>query len=272
MAAWDRDGDGYVTRLEGGILTLAFDRPEVRNPITRSMTTRLRDLFAGARADPAVRCLVIRGEGESFSAGGDVAGFRKSLEQQQPAVREEFRGRLGLAAELALVLQAFDKPMVVRLRGAVAGAAVMFPLSADLVLADDTAQFVFAYVRLGLTPDAGVSWLLPRVVGERRARRLLLTGAAVGADEAAALGLVDRILPPDQLDDAVDEAARRLAAGPQGALLRTKRLVAQASHRELADQLAAETDGIVESVGSDDFREGVAAFLEKRRARFPSGS
>ena len=265
---WSREGDGYYTRLEDGVLTIAFNAPEARNPFRQTMSTDFAAIFAEARTDARVRCLLFMGEGEHLTSGGDIANFKRSLDMPKAELQAQFHERLDLAKTMAESLMTVGKPILVRAKGAVAGAGMLIPLAADLVIADETATFVFAYNRIGLTPDGGVSWLLPRAVGPRQARRLLLTTAVVGAEEAQRLGLIDQIVPADQLDDAVSKAARQFTSTALGAAGRTKALIEEAMRSTLSDQLIAERDNIVASVGTDDFAEGVTAFLEKRRPRF----
>lgn len=269
---WDREGEGFLTNLVDGVLTIAFNRPEARNPISRGTSDGLGRVLEDARADARVRCLLVRGDGDHFSAGGDVAGFAKSIKLPREIIQAEYRGRLTRAANTVRALIAFDRPLVVRLRGAVAGAGLMFPLAADHVIADGSAQLVFAHQRLALTPDAGVSWLLPRVVGERKARHLLLGAAVVGARDALALGLIDTLVSGDELDRETAATAARLARAPQRASRLCKTILGASLDASLDVQLAAETEGIVACVGDDDFAEGVTAFLEKRPARFPSAT
>lgn len=268
MTGWAHHGDGYRTDLADGVLTLTFDAPQARNPFRHSMVADFTALFTRAQADAAVRCLLVQGAGDHLSSGGDIAGFRRALDQPVADLQAEFHDRLDKAAGMVMALVAFDRPVVVRARGAVAGAGMLMPLAADLVIGDESAQFVFAYNRLGLSPDGGVSWLLPRAMGERQARRLLLTAASIGADEALRLGLLDQLVPAADLDGAVARATRQFAAGSQGAAARTKRLLAQAPVTPLHDHLMAERDGIVASVGHPDFAEAVRAFLDKRKPRF----
>lgn len=268
MTGWVHTGDGYLTDFADGILSLTFDAPEARNPLRNTMVADFTAIFRRAQADPAVRCLLVQGEGAHLSSGGDIAGFARSLDQPVADLQAEFHERLDRAAEMVMALTAFDRSVVVKARGAVAGAAMMMPLAADLVIGDETALFVFAYNRLGLSPDGGVSWLLPRAVGQRQARRLLLTAASIGADEALRLGLMDQCVPSADLDAATCKAAQHLARGSQGAIARTKALLAQAPAVALCDHLTAERDGIVASVGHPDFAEAVNAFLDKRRPFF----
>lgn len=265
---WSRTGDGYYTRLDDGVLTIAFNAPEARNPFRQAMSTDFAAIFALAENDPEVRCLLFRGEGDHLTSGGDLAGFKRSLDMPRKELQAQFHDRMNLAKTMAEKLVAVGKPILVRARGAVAGAGMLIPLAADLVIGDETTTFVFAYNRVGLTPDGGVSWLLPRAVGPRQAKRLLLTTAAIGADEAQHLGLVDQIVPFDKLDETVAKAARQFASTALGAAGRTKALIDQAMSTTLPDQLILERENIVASVGTDDFAEGVNAFLEKRGPKF----
>jgi 2-(1,2-epoxy-1,2-dihydrophenyl)acetyl-CoA isomerase len=259
-----------LTQRTGGVLTVTLNRPQYRNAMSREMTPVLTALLRDAQADPGVRCLVVTGAGEHFTAGGDVVGFEATLERPAAERQEQFRRRLGALAEMVEAFLAFDRPIVARCRGAVAGAGLMFVLVADLVLAEETATFVFAHQRMALVPDGGVSWLLPRIVGLRQAKRLLLTAAKVDAAEALALGLVTSLHATAELDAAVAKASGGFARAPQDAIKITKRLLGDSLLRTSADQLAAERDGITYCVGQDDFAEAVRSFLEKRAPRFPS--
>ncbi|AFK55906.1 enoyl-CoA hydratase/isomerase family protein [Tistrella mobilis] len=262
--------EGLSSSLDDGVLRITFDRPEARNSITREMTVPLTRILTDAQADERVRCIVFGGAGGVFSAGGDVAGFRRALAEPVAGRQAEFRARLDAAADMVEALLRIDRPVVAALRGPVAGAGLGFVLAADLVIADETAKLIFAHRAIGLTPDGGVTWLLPRVVGWRVAKRLTLTAATVGASEALRLGLVDRIVAGGDFDGEVTAAARALAGAPRDAVARTKRLLDAAMTAAPDAQLGRERDAIVESVATADFEEGVSAFLDKRQPRFPS--
>ena len=260
----------YLVTLDGGVLTLSFNRPAQGNAMKTEMVVPLTELFRQAQASPEVRAILVRGEGGTFSAGGDVAGFAVTLERSVEERQAEFRTRISNLGKLVEAVRDFEGPVVAAIGGAVAGAAMVFALGADHVLGDETALFVFAHIGIGLSPDGGVSALLSECVGPRAARSLLLTGARVKAEEALRLGLLNRIVGAGELDERALETARRLAAGPRRALRHTKRLVRETGTRTLPEQLAAETAAIADCVGDDDFGEGVRAFLEKRKVAFPS--
>jgi 2-(1,2-epoxy-1,2-dihydrophenyl)acetyl-CoA isomerase len=263
------NGD-YLVQLGNGVLRVSFNRPKFGNAIGQTSVPGLVQLFRDAQESLQVRSILIRGEGKIFSAGGDVAGFARSLEQDVPSRRAEYSRRLSNLRVLVEAVLAFDRPLVVSVRGAAAGAGLLFPLAADYVIGDPTALFIFAHQGIALCPDGGISALLPQVVGQRMARSLVLTAARVKADEALRLGLMNRIVPPEELETEANEAARRLARAPRQAIVLSKKLLNESSHRSLGEQLDAEMNGVVACVGDEDFEEGVRAFLEKRTPNFPS--
>jgi 2-(1,2-epoxy-1,2-dihydrophenyl)acetyl-CoA isomerase len=264
------DNREYIAEIEGGLLRLTLNRPEQSNAMTTAMTAMLIGLFEAAQASPDVRAIHIRGEGRNFSAGGDVPGFAKTLELSVGDRQEEFRGRVGRLGRLVQAVVNFPGPVLVEMRGAAAGAGLLFALAADYVIGDETSLFVFAHQSLGLCPDGGVSMLLPQVVGLRGARALVLTGARVKADEALRIGLLNRLVEAGALEEEAAKLAARLARAPQVAVRSAKRLIRGSPGHGLADQMDAETAAIAECVADGDFAEGVNAFLEKRSPDFPS--
>lgn len=260
----------YLVDLEDGLLRLTLNRPDLGNALASSMMQPLIELFEAAQRSDAVRAIHIRGEGRHFSAGGDVNGFAPTLEMPVAERQAEFRVRIARLGRLVKAVAAFPGPVLVEMRGAAAGAGLLFTLAADYVIGDATALFVFAHQSLGLCPDGGVSALLPRVVGHRAARSLVLTGARVMAEEALRLGLLTRIVEADALEGEAARLAARLGKAPQVAVRSAKRLIDEAPARSLGEQMDAETAAVVACVADEDFTEGVRAFLEKRRPDFPS--
>lgn len=258
----------FLVDRADGVLTFAFNRPEAGNAIPREAVGDLIALFQSIRGDASVRAVLVRGEGKNFSAGGDVRNFALSLDQSVEERRASFAERLDAVTALVEAYLAIEVPIVAACQGAVAGAGLMYPLGADYVLADASAAFLFSHQRIGLTPDGGVSLLLPRVVGARRAAELVLTAARLDADEAFRFGIVSRVVDADQLQEEALKQARRFSRGPASAIRRAKQLLSASLANPARVQLEAERDAIVAAVGEPDFEEGVRAFLEKRSPRF----
>jgi len=271
MSMFEAPADrAYLVDLEDGVLRVSFNRPEAGNAVPMMTVPSLSSLFRDAKASDQVRCILVRGEGKNFSAGGDIASFAKSLEKDRDARLEEWRLRMSNLRRLTEAFVGFDRPVVVALRGGVAGAGLLYPLASDYVIGDPTALFLFAHQNMGLNPDNGVTALLSQSVGQRRARKLLLTAARVKADEALALGLLDQIVSDAELDAAALAQAKRFARAPQRAVRLAKTLVNEAAGRPLGEHLVAEGAAIVSCVDDPDFAEGVRAFMDKRRPDFPS--
>jgi 2-(1,2-epoxy-1,2-dihydrophenyl)acetyl-CoA isomerase len=264
------DDRSFLVELSDNVLRLSFNRPEFGNAVPSHNVPLLAAVFRAAQADPSVRSIVIRGEGKMFSAGGDVAGFKRSIAQSKAERAEDFARRMHIVSELVKAVHAFDGGIVAAVRGAAAGAGLFYPLVADYAVGDASAVFVFAHNRIALTPDGGITTVLPQVVGTRMARTLLLTSAKIDAQEAHRLGMLNEIVPAEELDEVAMAMARRFAKAPQRALKATKRMVNATPARTLDEMLEAETAGILGCVVDDDFDEGVSAFLEKRKALFPS--
>lgn len=203
-----------------GVGHIVLARPASSNAVDLPTAHALRDAVAAAAADEAVGAVLLTGEGTRFCAGGDVASMLAAADRA--AYLEELAGSLD---EALLALHRLEKPVVAAVRGAVAGAGLAVMLSCDLVVAEASTRFVSAYAGVGLTPDCGLSWLLPRAVGQQRALELLLTPRALTADEAHAWGLVTEVVPDATAGDRAAGLARRLAAGPVFALGQARRLV-----------------------------------------------
>lgn len=244
----------------GGILTLTLNRPEALNAFTAEM---LRELGAGLRdaaRDPAVRVVVITGAGRGFSPGQDLkeledgeTSFRAVLENYNPVIQR--------IAEL-------DKPVIAAVNGAAAGAGFALALACDLRVASEAAVFITSFSRIGLTADSGMSYFLPRLVGWGKAFELLALSPRLSAEEALALGLVNRVVPVDQFADEVRAVAEQLAEGPTRAYGLIKRTLRKAATAPLEEVLAYEAY-LQEIAGrTRDYAEGVQAFKEKRAPVF----
>ncbi|GGO10436.1 hypothetical protein GCM10010116_20990 [Microbispora rosea subsp. aerata] len=231
--------------VAGGVATIELDRPQVSNALDLPTARALAEAAEAAAADPGVRCVLLLGRGRDFCAGGDVAAMHGAAD------------RAGYARELArsahravLALAGLEVPVVAAVQGTAAGAGLALTLVADLVLAGESATFLAGCAQAGLTPDCGTSWLLPRVVGMRRALALTLTDRRLTAAEAADWGLVTGVHPDGELAESARRAAARIAAGPHPALGRTRRLLWDAPARSLADQLDMEAAALAEAAAA----------------------
>jgi 2-(1,2-epoxy-1,2-dihydrophenyl)acetyl-CoA isomerase len=249
----------------GTIAVVAFNRPAQRNAMLPHAMEALRDALERAGADDAVRAVVLAAEGPAFCVGADVKWLASSNDPQA-AVRE-----LVTAHHAAiLALRALPKPVVAAVNGAAAGGGVSFVLAADYRCAAATASLTPAYLRLGLTPDGGNSAFLVRFVGIGRAMELLLNNRTLGAEEALGWGLVEEVVAPEQLWEQAILIAARLGELPGPAVSATRELLDQASGQSIVRQLEVERETIITAAGTASFREGLAAFVEKRPPRFHS--
>lgn len=254
--------------VRDGVATLTLNRPDKRNAIGPEMSAALAQAAERCSADPAIRCVLLTGAGSFFSVGGDVDLFSQAGDDAAAIVGD-------LAASFhagVLRLATMPKPLVTAINGPAAGAGLSLAMLGDLAIAAQSAQFAVAYTAIGLTPDGGASWMLPRLVGLRRAQEMVLTNRRVGAEEAASIGLVTRTVPDTDLMAEAQDCARRLAIGAVGALATCRRLLLDGATHSLAEQLQKEAAAIAAASGSPEGREGISAFLEKRRPRFPGAT
>jgi 2-(1,2-epoxy-1,2-dihydrophenyl)acetyl-CoA isomerase len=256
-----------IERL-GAVTEIVLNRPARLNALDQSMLAGLQAAVAEIAADPEVRAVVLRGAGDAFMAGGDIASFAAALSLPPDERDARFAEFLKTAQDFALAFARLPVPVVAALQGAVAGFGVSLMAGADLALAAEGTIFTTAYRQIGLTPDGGMSWLLPRLVGHRRAMELMLLADRFEAATALSIGLVNRVVPADRLVDEARGLAMRIAAGPAGAQRRLKALMAASAENGLAAQLDVEAMSFVASAGEADFAEGVAAFFAKRKPVF----
>jgi 2-(1,2-epoxy-1,2-dihydrophenyl)acetyl-CoA isomerase len=246
-----------------GVGRLTLDRPDQGNAIDLAMAQELAGVTAAWSVDRTVRCVLLTGAGRTFCVGGDLRSF--SAQAHLPShlldVTDPFHAAVSRLARM-------DAPVVAAVQGSAAGGGLSLALAADLVLAGASSRYVVAYTAIGLTPDGSGSWMLPRLVGLRRALELTLTNRPLSADEALSEGLVTRVVPDEDLAAQAEALARTLADGPTGALGAAKRLLRESLGRDLEGQLALEASSLATAAGSDDAREGIEAFLAKRPARF----
>jgi 2-(1,2-epoxy-1,2-dihydrophenyl)acetyl-CoA isomerase len=254
-----------ITLVEG-VLRLRIDRPGKRNAIDDEMMATLIREVERAATDERVRVLVLEGAGEDFCSGFDIVG--RNAGDRRPRAGSIQRRLPSQAHRLIPALHAVQVPVVCKVHGWAAGIGFQLALAADFCIAADDARFWEPFTERGFTPDSGATWLLPRRVGDVRARELLLLGRALTGTEAAAWGAIHRAVPAKELDAAVDDLVARLATGPTVALGLTKWLLAEGAAVPLAQQLGNEAFALELSSRTDDFREGMTAFREKRKPHF----
>ena len=262
--------DGLNIALDGSILRLCLDRPEKRNAIDDLMMTALIDAIDEAGRDEAVRAIVLSGAGDHFCAGADIIARNATASGagRRPRVGSIQRRVPSLAHRLIPLMRSVQTPIVCGVQGFAAGIGFQLALAADFTIATSDATFWEPFCERGFTPDSGATWLLPRLIGAVRARELLLLGRRLAGDEAVEWGLVHSSTSNDELAEAVDALAHRLAAGPTVALGLTKWLVNTSADTSIEDQLRNEAFALELSSRSDDFRTGMAAFREKRPPEF----
>ncbi|MCK5771150.1 enoyl-CoA hydratase-related protein [Algiphilus sp.] len=247
-----------------GIATITIQRPEVRNAIDVVTAQALHAAVVSLTEQSGLRCVVLRGAGRAFVAGGDLQAFAADFDR----AGETLDALLDGLEPVVRTLRRIDAPVLAVVHGAVAGAGLSLMAAADLVLAAEGTRFVCAYDRIAAAPDCGGSYFLPRLMGARRASELMLLGDIWDARAAHEAGLINRVVAEDELDATAAEWAARLAAGPTRAYGHWKRLSDAAFGSTLDAQLAAEREAFRDATTSADFREGVGAFLEGREAHF----
>jgi 2-(1,2-epoxy-1,2-dihydrophenyl)acetyl-CoA isomerase len=246
---------------DGAVLTITLNRPEVLNAFNAALHAALADALKSAR-DPEIRAVVITGAGRGFCVGQDLTEFREAAGDIADRLRSTYHPNV-------LALRALEKPVIAAVNGPAAGAGLSFALACDVRIAADTASFVPAFVGIGLVPDSGGTFFATRLLGYARAFEWLASNRKLTAAEAHAWGLVSEVVEADRLAERAAETAATYAAAPTRAIGMTKRLVDRAAGAgALEDQLEWEARLQSAAVETDDFREGVAAFLEKRAPAF----
>lgn len=251
-----------LTAREGAALTITLNRPDVLNSFDDAMHEGLRAAMTEAES-PEVRAVLLTGAGRAFCAGQDLGGRAGSLADLD--LTETLRANYN---PLITRLRALEKPVIAAVNGVAAGAGANLALACDIVLAAKSARFIQAFAKIGLIPDAGGTWTLPRLVGEARAKALMLTGAPVGAEQAEAWGMIWKAVEDEALMAEAQALLAQLAAGPTAALAGTKAALHASGGASLAEQLEREAQIQGACGKGPDFAEGVAAFLEKRAPVF----
>jgi enoyl-CoA hydratase/carnithine racemase len=248
-----------------GILTITLNRPEKLNAFIGHMRRDLAEILEHGGSERGVRVVIITGAGRGFCAGGDVE-FMASLMERNDS--EEFARILGAGRRVILAIRQMTKPVIAAVNGVAAGAGCNLALACDFRIASTAATFTQPFMKVGLNPDWGGTYFLPRLVTPNKACELFFLGETIGAEEAARLNIVNQIVSPDELESATKQLAERLRAAPPIALAAAKQAVYMSEAQNLEEMLRFETESQLRCFASEDGHEGVRAFLEKREPRF----
>jgi len=254
--------------INDGIATLTMNRPEARNALSMEMRSELCAALLDVEHDSLVRCVVLKGAGDHFMAGGDVKGMGETIKKSADQIKKEFMLRIHDLHPIMFAMRRMPKPIIASCTGAAAGAGVSMALACDLVIAAEDAFFTLAYCKIGTSPDGSSSFHLPRAVGIKRAMEIALLGDRFSAQTAKDIGMINFIVPNDELESETQNLATRLAAGPTHVYGNTKALFYRSLESEFESQLQAEAEYFSDCASRPDFKEGVTAFIEKREPRF----
>ncbi len=257
-----------LAEIEDGIGWITLNRPEQLNALSMEMRDLLIEHSAKFEKDPAVRCVVIRGAGTHFMAGGDIRGFHKSLTTDKEAHLAGFEMRVVKAHQAIYQIRRMAKPVIASVQGAAAGFGLSLILNCDLAIAANDAFFTLAYRHIGLSADGGATYFLPRIVGERKALEIALLGDRFSAQEAKEQNILNWIVPKDKLVDETLKLARKLADGPTFALGIAKRLIRSSLDNSWDEHSHREAEGLAACAATEDHFEGLNAFLDKRKPVF----
>jgi 2-(1,2-epoxy-1,2-dihydrophenyl)acetyl-CoA isomerase len=250
-------------KIENNVAWIALNRPEVFNSFNREMALQLQTTLDDCNTNSNVRALVLTGNGKAFCAGQDLKevtdpelnpGFRKILEEHYNPIIQKIR--------------TIEKPIIAAVNGVAAGAGANIALACDIVVASEQASFIQAFSKIGLVPDSAGTFFLPRLIGFQKASALMMLGDKVTAPEALNMGMIYKIFPIALFEEEVKTLAENLAQMPTKAIGLTKRLLNQSMHNNLEQQLKLESDLQIEASSSNDYNEGVTAFVEKRKPEF----
>ncbi len=248
--------------VDSGVCTIVLNRPEVYNALNDEITFELQDALRQVTRDDSARVVVLTGEGKAFCSGQD-------LKAAPPGEKRSFMDSLHKRYNpIILGIRNMPKPVIGRINGVAAGAGCSLALACDLVIAAEEATFIEVFINIGLVPDSGSSWFLPRLVGMARAFELATMGTRVKAADAANMGLINKAVPASELDTAVGEYVSYFVNAPTRSVGLIKKMLNRAMTGTLEDALEYEAYCQEIAGNSDDYKEGVSAFLEKRKARF----
>jgi 2-(1,2-epoxy-1,2-dihydrophenyl)acetyl-CoA isomerase len=255
-----------IVTVENNIATLLFNRPAVYNAMNSELMLAFRDATVALAKRDDIRVLILKGAGKAFLAGGDVATFY--AQKDDPHLAATIKPMGDILHDGIMAIRHMPFPVIAEIQGACAGAGVSVALACDFAIASDKATFNTAYTKIGLSPDGGSTWFLPRMIGIKKTTELIMLSDMVNAETALQLGLVNRVVSAEQLSSEVNQLTTRLANGATRAYANTKRLLNLSFETPMRTHLDHEITLFAECVKTQDFKEGVTAFVEKRKPEF----
>ncbi len=255
--------------VDDGIATLTMNRPEVRNALSMEMRQLLDENLHRLEFDENVRCILLEGEGDNFMAGGDIRQMSEFLQgHEQEEIESYFLHRIHNLHPIMFSMRRMQKPIVAKVRGAAAGAGVSLAAACDLIIAEEGAFFTLAYCHIGITPDGSSSFHLPRAIGLKRTLEMTLLGDRYSAQQMSDMGMVNFVVSESDLDSECGKLVERLASGPTHVYGMAKKLMYRSLENQFESQLQMEAESFADCAARNDFREGVAAFIDKRKPQF----
>lgn len=248
-----------------GVTKIIFNRPQSLNGLSMQLLREFGAAVEVAAADASCRCLLLTGNGRAFSSGADLRDPEAGLDMADPDLGQPLRDRYH---PILNTLRSMPKPYIAAVNGIAAGAGCSFALAADMVIAARSAQFIQAFIRIGLVPDAGATWSIPRLIGRARALQWMMSGDALDAETALDWGLIAKVVDDDKLAAQADALAARLASAPTLALANIKQLVDASLQNDFATQAEMEAQAQTEMGKSHDAMEGIMSFVQKRKPQF----
>ncbi len=254
--------ESILIEKQGGITFLKLNRPKVFNSFNKEMSFAMHAALDACQADKSVRAVVIQGIGKAFCAGQDL---QEATDPEGPLLTSIVRDHYNPIIEK---IRNLEKPVIAAVNGVAAGAGANIALACDVVIACESSSFIQAFSKIGLIPDSGGTFFLPRLIGFQRASALMMLGDKVSAKEAVEMGMIYKAVPDDEFDSVVESTAAKLAAMPTKGLAYTKKALNRSMQNNLSSQLALEEQLQTRAGGTHDYNEGVTAFLEKRKPEF----
>ncbi len=257
-----------LTNKENGIFTITMNRPQTMNVLCSKMIAELNHAFENAQKDKDIKVVILQGAGDNFMAGGDIAYFKSKVEDGSIKDKVTMEQIVGSAQNIITLIQQIDKPVISLVKGVAAGFGLSLVLASDFAIAGKGSIFTTAYAGIGLSPDGGASFVLPRVLGLKKAKELLMLCDRFDADEALSLGILNYVVEAEEVEPLVQKLSKTLCASASIAIKNIKHLVNTSIESNLADQLNKEKEAFIHCAQTEDFAMGVSAFLARKPPKF----